>query len=148
MYIINISIIVLVNITLTSTVTLTISIVIIIIIRIIIIIIGVTIIIIIIIWLSLLTRVTVTFGPTRLPTIDNKFVSKCDSFLITIVTNMIRKVWWSVITKYSCLYWKLWKFVTQCDHFITKYDDYWKVPQNTPCSDKGRALSVSVVYLS
>lgn len=32
--------------------------------------------------------------------------------------------------------------------FITKYDDYWKVPQNTPCSDKGRALSVSVVYLS
>ena len=147
MYIINISIIVLVNITLTSTVTLTISIVIIFIIRIIIIIIGVT--IIIIIWLSLLTRVTVTFGPTRLPTIDNKFVSKCDSFLITIVTSMIRKVWWSVITKYdSCLYWKLWKFVTQCDHFITKYDDYWKVPQNAPCSDKGRALSVSVVYLS
>lgn len=146
MYIINISIIVLVNITLTSTVTLTISIVIIIIIRIIIIIIGVTI---IIIWLSLLTRVTVTFGPTRLLTIYNKFVSKCDSFLITIVTSMIRKLWWSVITKYnSCLYWKLRKFVTQCDHFITKYDDYWKVPQNTPCSDKGRALSVSVVYLS
>lgn len=32
------------------------------------------------------------FGPTRLPTIDNKFVSKCDSFLITIVTSMIHKV--------------------------------------------------------
>ena len=102
MYIINISIIVLVNITLTSTVTLTISIVIIIIIWIIIITIGVT--IIIIIWLSLLTRVMVTFGPTRLPTIDNKFVSKCDSFLITIVTSMIRKVWWSVITSTTAVY--------------------------------------------